>query len=671
MQSCAGRSGVVSRVVMVCATLLSLQAAIAAGAEPAVRILAHESFRPLTETSKTQQKTNSGTARSLKFDAFGRRFALTLEKNSRLSTLVPPTEGPALSLYRGSIDNVPGSWARLSAQADTIRGLIWDGSELYVIDSAAALDEANVARDANSDTIIFRLSDTRLEPGMKICDIDTPAAKTAYDSLIKELKNSPVIRRAPGAALRLELSIIGDALLRARYAGDQQALDAILIRLNNVDGIYTSQLGVELQATTVNLDDAIAAQLPAATNANELVEALSGLRERTASLHARGLTHLFTGRDLDGNTVGTAYTGGLCSRTYGVGLTQVGNSVGIDSLIAAHEIGHNFGAEHDGAGSCAATPANQFIMSPQVTASATSFSQCSLDAIRPVMQSAHCLMPMSAPDLAVDADLGTRTVALDTPVEWPITVTNRGGSTAINSRIVVLVPPVVSVDNTDILGGSCTTGAGVTSCLLGDIAAAGSRVVRLTLRSDVVGSNSVSATVTATSDDNHSNDVGDGTLVVTPAIDLAVALSTASSTLTVGSTTTISYTAQNLSTIDATSVVLEMVLSGGVSAVATSGPMTCDVSGKTVRCTEPLVAAGQTLNGTVTLSAVSAGAAGVNASINSDSVDPQMANNADSQALTVTQPEAMHGGSGGGVGALGFSSLLGLLGLLAFRRRSL
>jgi hypothetical protein len=213
---------------------------------------------------------------------------------------------------------------------------------------------------------------------------------------------------------------------------------------------------------------------------------LSQLRGRTPSLNVRGLTHLFTGRDLDGNTVGTAYTGGLCSKTYGAGLTQVSGSVGIDSLIAAHEIGHNFGAEHDGSGVCASTPVNQYIMSPQVTASATSFSQCSLDAIRPVMQSASCLMPMSAPDLAVDADLGTRTVALNTPFEWPITVTNQGGSTAINAKIVVLVPPVITVDDAGVLGGSCTSGAGVTSCLLGDIAAAGSRVIRLTLRSDLV-----------------------------------------------------------------------------------------------------------------------------------------------------------------------------------------
>ena len=95
MHSCARHSGVMSCVTMVCATLLSLQAVIAADAEPAVRILTHEPFRPLTETSNTRQKT--GTARSLKFDAFGRRFALTLEKNTRLATLVAPTQGPALT----------------------------------------------------------------------------------------------------------------------------------------------------------------------------------------------------------------------------------------------------------------------------------------------------------------------------------------------------------------------------------------------------------------------------------------------------------------------------------------------------------------------------------------------------------------------------------------------
>lgn len=671
MHLCSRRSGMRSLVMMVCAALLSLQSAIA-DAGSVVRILAHEPFQPIVESSAVQKKSGTGSARQLKFDAFGRRFALTLEENARLGALIPASEGPALTLYRGSIDGVPASWARLSAQAQQVRGLIWDGNELYVVDSAAAL--GNATNDQATDTIIFRLSDTQIEPGAKFCDADSGSARTAFTAMLKELKQSSAIMRAPGASLRLELSIIGDALLRARYASDQQALDAILIRLNNVDGIYTSQLGVELQATTVDLNDAIASQLPASTDANALVADLSSLRARTPALNVRGLTHLFTGRDLDGDTVGTAYIGGLCSKTYGAGLTQVSGSIGIDSLIAAHEIGHNFGAIHDGENrnglDCSATPVNQFIMSPQVAQGATSFSQCSLDAIRPVIQAASCLMPMTAPDLAIDTDLGTQTVAASTPFDWLLTVSNRGGSTAANSRITILVPPVVTVDEAWVAGGTCTSGAGVISCAMGDIAAAGSRVVHLTLRSDVVGSNSVSAHVTAASDDDSSNDAGDGTLVIAPSIDLAVSLSSGPS-LTVGSTQTLTYAAQNLSATDASAVVIDLSVTGGLNVVA-SGSENCALGdGKRVKCTLPLVSAGQSVTGSLTLGGTAAGVATVQATISGDVVDPQAANDSASQSITITQPSVAHSSAaGGGGGALEIGLLFSLAGLIGIRRRA-
>lgn len=658
-------------VIMLCATLATLNAVAAAGASGSVRILAHERFQPIADTSSQgARKTDTGSVTRLKFDAFGRSFHLALEKNSRLATMAAADTGPALSLYRGTIDSVAGSWVRLSARGQAIRGLIWDGRDLYIVDSPEAAGDVTSA----DDSIIFRLADTQIEPGASFCGTQSGSGKAAYSSLINELKSSPVIMRAIGASLRLELSIVGDSLLRTRYTSEQRARDEILTRLNNVDGIYSSQLGVELQASSMDIDGAIAQQLSATTDAGDLVADLTRLRSQTPALRARGLTHLFTGRDLDGTTVGMGYTDALCSTRYGAALTQVSGSSGIDSLVTAHEIGHNFGAVHDGEADkqCAGTPANQYIMSPSVNMGATTFSECSLHTIQPRIQSASCLLPMAPPDLSVPADLGTTTAATDRQFQWPLLITNIGASTAQRSHVMLLVPPVITIDDAWVAGGTCTSGAGVISCDMGDIAAAGTRTVHLTLRSDVLGSNSIFARVSSLHDASHGNNSGDGTLLIAPEADIAIAMQTPPGTA-VGSSITLNFTAESLASVDTSSIAVSIALSkelGAVSARIANGD--CSTSDTAIRCTLASLAAGQSVTGSFTVVGTRAGVGSIRADIMSaDSIDPNAANDSIEKSLTVVQPAAIRnpGLTRGGGGSMHLALLLVLTPLLGIRSR--
>jgi hypothetical protein len=274
--------------------------------------------------------------------------------------------------------------------------MIWDGRELFIVDAAA--DAVNYGA---AGTVMFKLADAVLEQGASFTGdaVETPRdPAAAYDAMVGELRARKQALQAGVATEGVEISVLGDAAYLARYPSEAQARDAILTRLNSVDGIFSSQIGVELQVASVDLGGELTAGLPATTDASSLLEELARVRQGSAVLSATGLTHLFTSRELDGKTTGIAYIHALCSRRYGDSLTMAHSSAALDTLITAHEIGHVFGAPHDGTGECASTPQGQYIMTPSLDTSVTSFSQCSLDQINAVLDSYNCVKALPPSD---------------------------------------------------------------------------------------------------------------------------------------------------------------------------------------------------------------------------------------------------------------------------------
>ncbi|HEX6636015.1 MAG TPA: hypothetical protein VF033_00040, partial [Steroidobacteraceae bacterium] len=196
-----------------------------------------EDLRPTLTASKT------GIAK-LEFDAFGRGFRLKLWSNERLARVAATG---SVQLYRGNIQGVPGSWARIAVLEGLPRGMIWDGRELYVVDAAP-----EGVNDGAAGTVMFKLSDAVLERSVSFAGdtVESPRdAGEAYDGLVDELRGRSQVMKA-GATQFIEVSILADATLLARYANETQARNALLTRLNNVDGIFSSQLGVELQVAS-------------------------------------------------------------------------------------------------------------------------------------------------------------------------------------------------------------------------------------------------------------------------------------------------------------------------------------------------------------------------------------------------------------------------------------
>jgi hypothetical protein len=633
------------------------------------QILYFEPLQPEVATSGAAQKQSNQHA--LGFQAFGRRFDLTLSRNENIvqqNKNSASAEGPALRLYKGDVNGTPGSWARMAAQGERLHGMIWDGRELYIIEPADALSDSLSPSLAapNSGSIVFRLSDTRMQTAAT-CGARTHPGATGlahYKTLVSELQAVSGAAQGTSATKRIELSAMGDAFYRQHYGSDQSAEDQILLRLNNVDGIFSSQIGVAVQVPTVLVEAANGTAFSTTLAANTLLEELGVVRKNSSQLRSRGLTHLFTGRDLDGDTVGVAYIDTLCESQTGVGLTQATGSstVWIDSLVAAHEIGHNFGAYHDGENppgvspnECHDTANHQYLMAAQVDADHSQFSQCSRTVIRNTAGAAPCVTPISTADVAISEDLGQVRAIAGSEFDWSFDVTNVGSANATSTEARALLPPSLTIVEAWVTGGTCTAGAGLIDCDLGSLSGGVTRTVYTRLRSDGVASNSASVVLSAANDAGMNNNHGDGLIDIEHNVDLAIELSTPASSA-VGQRVTGSFTLRNLSqaAAHAPNVLFTIPAGFAVAGATWSGGDCTPVTGG-MRCTLTELGGGASVSGSLELDASASGTYALTALASSDDLDGNTSNNAASGSLQVMSSGAASSNSSksGGGGALG------------------
>lgn len=337
----------------------------------------------------------------VRFQGQGRTHELRLTPNPGLGELQQRVAGMAQA-YRGKVGNIGGSWAALTRIGERWSGIWYDGGDFYGVDSAGALADASEQAAAMDprQVVVFRLRDALWE--LPALENDTLPPTQNGAQLARDMKSGLAGLRF-GEPARLSVAVVGDALL-VRQDGD--AVEAnLLARLNVIDGLFASQLDVHVEAASVTLFTRHADEpFGRTTEAGDLLEEIADWRATDATQRAAGLTHVFTGRNLSGRTVGMAYIDALCSRRYSTSLSQATSSTTFAALIAAHEMGHVFGAPHDGepGTACATTPAD-FLMAPRINGS-QQFSQCSLEQIAPRIEAASCLAPLQSGGGIFDPD---------------------------------------------------------------------------------------------------------------------------------------------------------------------------------------------------------------------------------------------------------------------------
>lgn len=461
---------------------------------------------PGTAASTAELKARPADV-NLRFSAYGRQFDLQLESNDRLLVNLPAAERNKLlgyRLLRGTLRDHPGSWVRLTRTPSGDYGALWDGEELYTLSPAASVRQAltqSVAAEPN-DTLIFRQIDTNADQGQAFCSIvdpasgatsSSPVART-YKTLLGELQQATDLRG------QIEVALIGDNEFVARNPVDPQA--ALLARLNIVDGIFSAQVGVTILATQFELFSGVVDPFTS-TAASTLLDQLASYRAATPAIQSRGLAHLVTGTNLDGNTAGIAYLSSLCQPRVGVSLSEDrGAGISTSALIMAHELGHNFGAPHDGeAGACSTTP-QSFLMAPAINGSST-FSSCSLTEMQSRILAATCIAPATSfADVSVTNTVSSVRAVAGQQFEFQMEVSSPGTLGARNVVARFRVPSGFSVGQIPV---PCSLSSDLYTCALGNLAPGETRQLPVSLNTLQVGNVTSSVSVTADNDRYASN----------------------------------------------------------------------------------------------------------------------------------------------------------------------
>jgi hypothetical protein len=161
-----------------------------------------------------------------------------------------------------------------------------------------------------------------------------------------------------------------------------QTRNYIRSTLRAADTLYTSELGIRIKLTSLRVTNQGSLQTSTATAEN----VLETFRRQSRKLRVpTDVRHLFTGKRLDDYTIGLAYVGTACmeEERFNVGISGAVNRA-LQPVLAAHEMGHNLSAVHDGG--------KDSIMNPAPRSKHVSFSQTARHDIRSFVESfGNCL----------------------------------------------------------------------------------------------------------------------------------------------------------------------------------------------------------------------------------------------------------------------------------------
>ncbi|XP_062533546.1 disintegrin and metalloproteinase domain-containing protein adm-2 [Armigeres subalbatus] len=270
------------------------------------------------------------------------------------------TDQVDLCHYRGKIRNNPESSVALST-CRGVRGVVYDGQETYYIES-----DVPVEGDSNSidlaDHYIYRHSDL-LSHGK--CGYDGGANHTHDPELHRESefqrlsrhkraapsKSSSTIRGPYNAnkhSSYVELVIVIDNKMFKSMKENFKVIQQYCKDITNIINALYEPLNIFIGLVGVVIWNE-ANEIELSSDGEITLKNFLHYRKKVLSKdHPNDNAQLFTKEHFEGGVVGKALKGPICTYEFSGGVEMYHSEViGVQATTVAHEMGHNFGMEHD------------------------------------------------------------------------------------------------------------------------------------------------------------------------------------------------------------------------------------------------------------------------------------------------------------------------------------
>ena len=175
-------------------------------------------------------------------------------------------------------------------------GAIFDGRELWLLDPADAVRGQLARPEAKyAGPVLYRFRDVRL-PALFDEVHEPPERDDAYAAFASHLA-----AKAAGATKQLRLTVVADTEYQSLHGANAAAVATA--RVNVIDGIYSSQLQVEIAIG--NYSPLASNGTLTTANGNDLLGVFRTFMTQPGQTIPKGhLNHLFSGKDFGANVKG-------------------------------------------------------------------------------------------------------------------------------------------------------------------------------------------------------------------------------------------------------------------------------------------------------------------------------------------------------------------------------